>query len=137
MNATDGSLKRHAGALSWVVQVGASTGAKIGFHGVPTSPQRANANQAAATDLASVIILANELRAALVEKGLMQGGTHQERALVTIDIAILHKAEWIENRSPRPTTPCRPAIFRRCRAERRCEKSGRGRICQSGALFLN
>ena len=36
--------------------------------------QQANANQAAATDLASVIALANELRAPLVEKGLIKGG---------------------------------------------------------------
>jgi hypothetical protein len=33
-----------------------------------------DAYQAAATDLASVITLANELRAALVEKGLIKGG---------------------------------------------------------------
>ena len=32
-----------------------------------------NANQAEAGDFASVIILANELRAALVEKGLIKG----------------------------------------------------------------
>ena len=73
MNTTDGGLKRHAAALSWEVQVGASTGAKIGLHGVPPSPQRANANQAAATDLASVIILTNELRTALLENGLPKG----------------------------------------------------------------
>ena len=35
--------------------------------------QRANANRAAATDLASVITLANELRAVLVEKGIIKG----------------------------------------------------------------
>ena len=34
---------------------------------------RANADQAAATDLGSVITLVNELRAALVEKGLIKG----------------------------------------------------------------
>jgi hypothetical protein len=36
--------------------------------------QRANANQAAATGLATVITLANELHAALVEKGVIKGG---------------------------------------------------------------
>jgi hypothetical protein len=35
--------------------------------------QRIGVNRAAATDLASVIVLANELRAALVEKGLTEG----------------------------------------------------------------
>lgn len=34
----------------------------------------ANANQAAATDIARVITLADELRVALVEKGLTEGG---------------------------------------------------------------
>jgi hypothetical protein len=73
LNTADGGLKRHAGALSWEVQVGAATVAKIGFYGATPTAQRANANQAAATDLASVINLANELRAALVEKGLIKG----------------------------------------------------------------
>lgn len=45
----------------------------LGFHGAAPTSQRANANQAAATDLASVIVLANELRAALVAKGLIKG----------------------------------------------------------------
>ncbi|MGE3313172.1 MAG: hypothetical protein AB7O66_24670 [Limisphaerales bacterium] len=47
--------------------------AKVGFHGAAPTAQRANANQAAATDLASVITLANELRITLMEKGLMEG----------------------------------------------------------------
>jgi hypothetical protein len=55
----------------------ASTAAKIGFHGAAPTAQRANANQAVATDLASVITLANELRAALVEKGLVKGGAQR------------------------------------------------------------
>ena len=38
-----------------------------------STAQRANAAQAVATDLASVITLANELRAALVEMGLIKG----------------------------------------------------------------
>ena len=50
------------------------TALKDGLHGAPPSAQRANADQAAATDLASVITLANELRAALIEKGLVKGG---------------------------------------------------------------
>jgi hypothetical protein len=73
VNLADGGLKRHAGALSWEAQVGSGTISKIGFHGAAPTAQRANANQAAATDLASVITLANELRAALVEKGLIKG----------------------------------------------------------------
>jgi len=73
LNTTDGGLKRHAGGLSWEVQVGASEASKIGFHGAAPTAQRANANQAEATDLASVITLANELRAVLVEKGLIKG----------------------------------------------------------------
>jgi hypothetical protein len=73
LNATDGNLKRHAGGLSWEVQIGAGTSAKVGFHGATPTPQRANADQAEATDLATVITLANELRAALVEKGLIKG----------------------------------------------------------------
>ena len=73
LNTADGGLKRHAGALSWEVQVGASAASKIGFHGAAPTVQRANASQAAATDLSSVIALANELRAALIEKGLIRG----------------------------------------------------------------
>ncbi len=73
LNTVDGGLKRHAGALSWDLQVGAGTSSKVGFHGATPTAQRANANQAEATDLASVITLANELRAALVEKGLIAG----------------------------------------------------------------
>jgi len=73
-NVTDGALKRHAGGYSWEIGVGADTSAKVGFHGATPTGQRAGAYQAVATDLASVITLANELRAALVEKGLIKGG---------------------------------------------------------------
>jgi hypothetical protein len=73
LNTADGGLRRHAGALSWEAQVGASVASKLGLHGAAPTAQRANADQAAATDLASVITLANELRAALVEKGLIKG----------------------------------------------------------------
>ncbi|HRK23250.1 MAG TPA: hypothetical protein PLX06_15630, partial [Fimbriimonadaceae bacterium] len=73
LNVADGGLKRHAGALSWEVLLGGSAAAKVGFHGAAPTAQRANADQAVATDLASVITLANELRAALVEKGLIKG----------------------------------------------------------------
>ncbi len=75
VNVTDGGLKRHAGSLSWEVQFGAGTSSKVGFHGAAPSAQRANADQAEATDLASVITLANELRAVLVQKGLIKGTT--------------------------------------------------------------
>ncbi len=73
VNVADGGLKRHAGSQSWEVQIGAGVSSKVGFHGIPPTAQRANANQTEATDLASVITLANELRAALVEKGLIKG----------------------------------------------------------------
>lgn len=73
LNVAEGGLKRHAGALSWEVQVGAGTASKVGFHGAAPTAQRASAAQAEATDLASVITLANELRAALLEKGVIKG----------------------------------------------------------------
>ena len=73
VNVADGGLKRHAGSLSWEAQVGASDSSKFGFHGATPTRQRANTDQAAATDLASVISLANELRAALIEKGIIKG----------------------------------------------------------------
>jgi hypothetical protein len=74
LNVSDGVLKRHAGSLSWDVQVGAGTSSKVGFHGAAPTAQRANPDQAEATDLASVIALANELRSTLIEKGLIKGG---------------------------------------------------------------
>ena len=58
----------------WGIGVGADASAKVGFHGSTPTGQRAGADQAVATDLTSVITLANELRAALVEKGLIKGG---------------------------------------------------------------
>lgn len=51
----------------------ASASNKCAFHGSTPVIQRASANQAICTDAASVIVLANELRAALVEKGLIKG----------------------------------------------------------------
>ncbi len=72
-NVTDGAVKRHAGGYAWDITVGANAAAKVGFHGAAPTAQRANANQAEATDLASVIMLANDLRAALVEKGIIKG----------------------------------------------------------------
>lgn len=72
-NVADGAVKRHAGSYSWEITVGANASAKVGFHGATPTAQRANANQAEATDLATVITLANELRAALIEKGLIKG----------------------------------------------------------------
>ncbi|HRZ47638.1 MAG TPA: hypothetical protein P5555_20885 [Candidatus Paceibacterota bacterium] len=72
-NVTDGAVKRHAGSYSWGIRVRANASAKVGFHGATPTAQWANANQAVATDLATVITLANELRAALVEKGIIKG----------------------------------------------------------------
>ncbi len=74
LNVVDGGLKRHAGGLLWETLVGATASSKVSFHGATPTAQRANGNQAEATDLVSVITLANELRAALVEKGIIKGG---------------------------------------------------------------
>jgi hypothetical protein len=64
-------------------QIGANASEKISFHGAAPVAQRAGAAQAvavvaagAAPDKAefdAVVALANELRAALVEKGLIKG----------------------------------------------------------------
>ncbi len=48
-NVTDGAVKRHAGAYSWEITVGAGTTAKVGFHGATPTAQRAGAAQAAVT----------------------------------------------------------------------------------------
>jgi len=80
-NVTDGAMKRHAGYYSWETIAGAGTTAKVGFHGVTPTAQRANPNQAAATDLATVITLANELRAALVPNLSWTGGLQSGRML--------------------------------------------------------
>ena len=50
-----------------------NTTATVGFHGAAPTAQRANANQAEATDLATVVTLANELRAAPGRNGDHQG----------------------------------------------------------------
>ncbi|MGE3311232.1 MAG: hypothetical protein AB7O66_14785 [Limisphaerales bacterium] len=75
LNTTDRGLKRHAGSLSWEVQVRSGTSSKVSIHGATPPLQRASSDQAIATDLASVITLANELRVALMEKGLIKGGS--------------------------------------------------------------
>lgn len=49
------------------------TSSKVGFHGAAPTPHRANAALAEASDFVSVITFANELRAALIEKGLIKG----------------------------------------------------------------
>ena len=49
---------------------------KLGFFGVEPTPQRANADQARLADdatLAAAVKLINELRDALVEKGIIKG----------------------------------------------------------------
>lgn len=46
---------------------------KISLYGVTPVAQRANASQVAATDATTVIVLANELRAALVAIGAIKG----------------------------------------------------------------
>ncbi|MBE7504248.1 MAG: hypothetical protein HS113_28960 [Verrucomicrobiales bacterium] len=74
LNVTTGHIKRHAGSYSGEITVGAGTSAKVGLHGATPTAQRVNANQANATDFGSVIVLANELCAAFVDKGLINGG---------------------------------------------------------------
>lgn len=54
-------------------KVGEAVTDKVGFYGVTPVVQQASANQAVATDAASVIVLANALRAALVANGLIKG----------------------------------------------------------------
>ena len=93
-NVTDGAVKHHAGAYSWEITVGAGTSAKVGFHGATPTAQRAGAAQTAVTyasqsitdpptraqvqalndGLVAAITLLNELRAAVVEKGIIKGG---------------------------------------------------------------
>lgn len=53
-------MKRHAGSYSCEIIVRASASAKVGFHNATPTAQRANANQAAVADRASVIAMANE-----------------------------------------------------------------------------
>jgi hypothetical protein len=57
---------------------------KLGFHGATPTIQRASADQAAATDPTSTMTLTNELRAALVEKGIIKGS-----ALLILFLGIL------------------------------------------------
>jgi hypothetical protein len=62
------------------------------------SGQRAGADQTTATDLTTVITLANELRAALVEKGLMKGGMRLLRKSTGTCVISPHSANgqgWI------------------------------------------
>ena len=65
----------HAGGLQIWDDGADGTVQKLGFFGVAPSVQRANANQAKLEDsaqLAQVIVLVNELREALVGKGLIK-----------------------------------------------------------------
>jgi hypothetical protein len=61
--------------VSWCLLDAAEACSNVGFHDAPPTAQRASAHQAVTTDLASFITVANELRAALVEKGLINGGS--------------------------------------------------------------
>ena len=66
----------HGGGLQICDDGSDGTVQKLGFFGVAPTVQRANANQAKLEDsaqLAQVIVLVNELREALVEKGLIKG----------------------------------------------------------------
>ena len=53
--------------------LGKSSTEKVAAYGTTPVAKRGNASQAAATDAASVIVLANELRAALVALGFIKG----------------------------------------------------------------
>lgn len=55
------------------LQVGESTSSEIGFFGATPVARPAGAAQAAATDAASTQALANALRTALVNLGLIKG----------------------------------------------------------------
>ena len=55
------------------LMLGYNSSDKIGAYGTTPVAQRANASQAEATDAATVITLANELRAALVALGFVKG----------------------------------------------------------------
>ena len=48
-------MKRHAGAYSREITVGASAAAKVGFHGATPTVQRAGAPQAAVADASQTI----------------------------------------------------------------------------------
>lgn len=62
------ALQTHADGISVGV-----TSEKLGFLGATPIVRRASANQAAATDTASAITLANELRTTLINFGLITG----------------------------------------------------------------
>lgn len=66
----------HGGGLQICDYGSDGTVQKLGFFGVAPTVQRVNANQAKlenSAQLALVIVLVNELREALVEKGLIKG----------------------------------------------------------------
>jgi len=66
----------HEGGLQICDDGADGTVQKLGFFGVEPTPQRANAEQARLADganLSAAIKLINELRDALVEKGLIKG----------------------------------------------------------------
>jgi hypothetical protein len=54
-------------------KIGEAVTDKVGFYGVTPVVQPASAAQAVCTDAASVIVLANALRAALVSQGIIKG----------------------------------------------------------------
>lgn len=54
-------------------KIGTATSQKVGFFAATPVVQQASANQAAATDATTVITLANALRTALVNLGLIKG----------------------------------------------------------------
>jgi hypothetical protein len=55
------------------MSVGLSITEKVSLYGVTPVAQRANASQAVATDAGTTMVLANELRAALVALGAIKG----------------------------------------------------------------
>ena len=72
-NVTDGAVKRHAGAYSWEITVGADAAAKVGFHGVAPVAQAAHipAPSGGSTVDAEARAAINALLLALEGKGLV------------------------------------------------------------------
>lgn len=67
----------HSGGLQICDDGSDGTPQKLGFFGVEPTPQRANADQAKLADNATLpqaVKLLNEIRDALVEKGIIKGG---------------------------------------------------------------
>ena len=74
-NVSDGAVKRHAGANSWEITVGADASAKVGFHGVAPTAQAAHIPDPSggSTVDAEARAAINAILVALEGKGLVAG----------------------------------------------------------------